>query len=102
VGRLGPGQPWTLPSKEPLTLLWSMRNRLEEKFVQEGFGTERIDLMLTTLLLSGPPSDPAGIKGIKQVHGGAEGDLPERVTSSVAADESGTMWQKWNYGKRPG
>ena len=38
---------------------------LEEKFVAEGFGTERIDLMYNDFVILGPPSDPAGIKGMK-------------------------------------
>lgn len=39
---------------------------LEEKFVQEGFGTERIDLMYNDFVIVGPAGDPAGIKGMKQ------------------------------------
>ncbi len=38
---------------------------LEEKFVQQGYGTERIDLMYNDFVIVGPPSDPAGIKGMK-------------------------------------
>src|SRR5512137_2473859 len=39
---------------------------LEEKFVNEGFGTERIDLMYNDFVIVGPQDDPAGIKGMKQ------------------------------------
>jgi len=38
---------------------------LEEKFVQEGFGTERIPLMYNDFVIVGPATDPAGIKGLK-------------------------------------
>ena len=38
---------------------------LEEKFVAEGYGTERIDLMYNDFVIVGPPGDPAGIKGMK-------------------------------------
>jgi len=38
---------------------------LEEKFVAEGFGTERIDLMYNDFVIVGPANDPAGIKGMK-------------------------------------
>ena len=38
---------------------------LEEKFVAEGFGTQRIDLMYNDFVIVGPPNDPAGIKGMK-------------------------------------
>ncbi len=38
---------------------------LEEKFIQDGFGTERIPLMYNDFVVVGPVSDPAGIKGLK-------------------------------------
>jgi tungstate transport system substrate-binding protein len=37
---------------------------LEEKFVAEGYGTERIDLMYNDFVIVGPKDDPAGIKGL--------------------------------------
>lgn len=38
---------------------------LEEKFVSEGYGTERIPLMYNDFVIVGPADDPAGIKGMK-------------------------------------
>ncbi|BDU75672.1 substrate-binding domain-containing protein [Mesoterricola sediminis] len=38
---------------------------LEERFVAEGFGLERIPLMYNDFVLVGPPSDPAGVRGMK-------------------------------------
>jgi len=38
---------------------------LEERFVAEGFGTGRVDLMYNDFVILGPPSDPAGIRGMK-------------------------------------
>lgn len=38
---------------------------LEEKFVADGFGTQRIDLMYNDFVIVGPESDPAQIKGLK-------------------------------------
>lgn len=38
---------------------------LEEKFIADGFGTERIPLMYNDFVIVGPAADPAGIKGIK-------------------------------------
>jgi tungstate transport system substrate-binding protein len=37
---------------------------LEEKFVRDGFGTERIPLMYNDFVVVGPEKDPAGIKGL--------------------------------------
>jgi tungstate transport system substrate-binding protein len=39
---------------------------LEEKFVNEGYGTERVALMYNDFVIVGPADDPAGIKGMKQ------------------------------------
>ncbi len=36
----------------------------EEKFVADGFGTERFDVMYNEFILLGPKSDPAGIRGL--------------------------------------
>ncbi|HEX7535279.1 MAG TPA: substrate-binding domain-containing protein [Syntrophales bacterium] len=38
---------------------------LEEKFIRDGFGTERIPLMYNDFVIVGPEKDPAGIKGLK-------------------------------------
>ncbi len=35
----------------------------EEKFVADGFGTKRFDVMYNDFVLIGPKSDPAGVKG---------------------------------------
>ena len=39
----------------------------EEKFVAEGFGVKRFDVMYNDFVLIGPRSDPAGIKGGKDI-----------------------------------
>ena len=39
----------------------------EEKFVAEGFGVKRFDVMYNDFVLIGPTSDPAGIKGGKDI-----------------------------------
>src|SRR6266702_8422685 len=39
----------------------------EEKFVAEGFGVKRFPVMYNDFVLIGPKSDPAGIKGSKDI-----------------------------------
>ena len=39
----------------------------EEKFVQEGYGIERFDLMYNDFVIVGPSSDPAKIEGLSDV-----------------------------------
>ena len=73
---------------------------LEEKFVQEGFGTERIDLMYNDFVIVGPPSDPAGIKGMKLATEALKKISEKKVTFISRGDKSGThvaemqLWDK--------
>ncbi len=39
----------------------------EEKFVKEGFGVKRYDVMYNDFIIIGPPSDPAKITGLKSI-----------------------------------
>src|SRR6185369_7895780 len=39
----------------------------EEKFLAEGFGVKRFPVMYNDFILVGPASDPAGIKGTKDI-----------------------------------
>jgi tungstate transport system substrate-binding protein len=63
---------------------------LEEKFVQEGFGTERIDLMYNDFVIVGPLNDPAGIKGTKQATAALKVISQRGVTFISRGDKSGT------------
>jgi tungstate transport system substrate-binding protein len=63
---------------------------LEEKFVNEGFGTERIDLMYNDFVIVGPPSDPAGIKGMEQAIEALKRISEKSVTFISRGDRSGT------------
>jgi tungstate transport system substrate-binding protein len=63
---------------------------LEEKFVQEGFGTERIDLMYNDFVIVGPPNDPAGIKGMKKATEALKKISEKGSTFISRGDKSGT------------
>ena len=38
---------------------------LEDKFIQDGYGTKRYAVMYNDFVIVGPPDDPAGIRGMK-------------------------------------
>ena len=61
----GTGAAIKIAEKGNIDLVMVHAKSLEEKFVNEGFGTERIDLMYNDFVIVGPASDPAGIKGMK-------------------------------------
>ncbi|MGZ3570159.1 MAG: substrate-binding domain-containing protein [Thermodesulfobacteriota bacterium] len=73
---------------------------LEEKFVSEGYGTERIDLMYNDFVIVGPANDPAGIKGMKNVPEALKRISQKEVVFVTRGDRSGTnvaemeLWQK--------
>lgn len=73
---------------------------LEEKFVSEGFGTERIDLMYNDFVIVGPANDPAGIKGMQNAPEALKRISQKKVVFVTRGDRSGTnvaemeLWQK--------
>lgn len=63
---------------------------LEEKFVKEGFGTERIDLMYNDFVIVGPRTDPAGIKEMRQATEALKTISEKGVIFISRGDRSGT------------
>lgn len=62
----------------------------EEKFVEEGFGIERFDLMYNDFVLVGPPSDPAAIGGEKDILAAFKKIAERSVRFASRGDDSGT------------
>ena len=73
---------------------------LEEKFVADGFGTQRIDLMYNDFVIVGPESDPAKIKGLKTSTEALKKIMDSKSPFVSRGDNSGThvsekeLWQK--------
>jgi tungstate transport system substrate-binding protein len=61
----GTGAALTMAESGTFDLVLVHAKALEEKFVADGFGTQRIDLMYNDFVIIGPESDPAQIKGLK-------------------------------------
>jgi tungstate transport system substrate-binding protein len=62
----------------------------EEKFIAEGEGVKRFPVMYNDFVLIGPKSDPAGIKGVKDV-GKAFQTIKDKQASFISrGDRSGT------------
>nr|WP_229510937.1 MULTISPECIES: substrate-binding domain-containing protein [unclassified Massilia] len=74
----------------------------EDKFVAEGHGVNRRDVMYNDFIIAGPESDPAGIKGGKDVLAAMK-----KITASGAkfisrGDNSGTDQMEKAYWKQAG
>jgi tungstate transport system substrate-binding protein len=96
----GTGAALDIARKGNVDLVLVHAKSLEEKFVQEGFGTERIDLMYNDFVIVGPSSDPAGIKGMKLTMEALKKISEKKVTFISRGDKSGThvaemqLWEK--------
>ncbi len=86
----GTGAALDIARKGNVDLVLVHAKSLEERFVQEGFGTERIDLMYNDFVIVGPPDDPAGIKGMKSAIEALK-KISERKAPFISrGDKSGT------------
>ena len=74
----------------------------EEKFVAEGFGVKRYPVMYNDFVLIGPKSDPAGIKGSKDIVA-ALGAIKAKGADFISrGDKSGTHQAELNLWKVAG
>ncbi|MCU0594301.1 MAG: substrate-binding domain-containing protein [Desulfobacterota bacterium] len=96
----GTGATLDLARKGQFDLVMVHAKALEEKFVAEGFGTERIDLMYNDFVIVGPANDPAGIKGMKLATDALKRISEKKVHFISRGDKSGThvaemdLWKK--------
>jgi tungstate transport system substrate-binding protein len=86
----GTGAALDIARKGNVDLVMVHAKSLEEKFVQEGFGTERIDLMYNDFVIVGPSNDPGGIKGMKLAIEALKKISEKKVTFISRGDKSGT------------
>jgi len=96
----GTGAALNIARKGNVDLVMVHAKSLEEKFVQEGYGTERIALMYNDFVIVGPPNDPAGIKGMKSAKEALAKIAHKETPFITRGDKSGThvaemeLWQK--------
>jgi len=74
----------------------------EEKFLSEGFGVKRYPVMYNDFILVGPKSDPAGVKGSKDIVA-ALGAIKAKGADFISrGDKSGTHQAELNLWKVAG
>jgi tungstate transport system substrate-binding protein len=74
----------------------------EEKFLAEGFGVKRYPVMYNDFVLIGPNSDPAGIKGTKDILAAFKALKQKGLTFISRADRSGTNQAELKFWKEAG
>jgi tungstate transport system substrate-binding protein len=86
----GTGAALKIAEKGNVDLVMVHARSLEEKFIKDGFGMERITLMYNDFVIVGPVSDPAGIKGLKTAAEALKIISGKGVTFISRGDKSGT------------
>jgi tungstate transport system substrate-binding protein len=74
----------------------------EEKFLAEGFGVKRYPVMYNDFILIGPKSDPAGIKGSKDITAALAAIKAKGADFISRGDKSGTHQAELNLWKVAG
>jgi len=96
----GTGAALKISSKGNIDLVMVHAKSLEEKFIADGYGTERIPLMYNDFVIVGPASDPAGIKGMTSAIDALQKIAEKQVAFISRGDKSGTnvaelgLWEK--------
>jgi tungstate transport system substrate-binding protein len=100
VVAVGTGQALGLARRGDADVLLVHDPALEEKFMADGFGTVRREVMHNDFVLVGPSDDPAGIKGEKSIAQAFTRLARKEAPFYSRGDESGTherektIWQK--------
>ncbi|NTU59515.1 MAG: solute-binding protein [Deltaproteobacteria bacterium] len=96
----GTGAALEIAKQGSVDLVMVHAKSLEEKFVKEGFGTERIPVMYNDFVLLGPAADPAGIRGMKTAAEALKAIAAKGAPFISRGDKSGThvaeleLWEK--------
>ena len=100
VVALGTGQSLDMGRRGDADVVFVHAKAQEEKFVAEGFGVKRYDVMYNDFVVIGPKADPAGIRGGKDVLAAFKAIADNGSPFVSRGDKSGThsaelaLWKK--------
>ena len=90
VVAVGTGQAIELAQRGDADVLFVHHKPSEEKFVAEGFGVARFDVMYNDFVVVGPSADPAGVKGMTDVAVALAQVAAKQAIFVSRGDDSGT------------
>ncbi len=96
---VGTGQSLKLGEAGDVDVVFVHARKLEDKFVADGFGVNRKDVMYNDFVIIGPKGDPAGIAGAKSAADALKMISGKGATFVSRGDKSGThtkekeLWQ---------
>ena len=102
VVALGTGQSLDMGKRGDADVVFVHAKALEERFVAEGYGVKRFEVMYNDFILVGPKSDPAGIGGSKDIVVALKQILRSRAAFASRGDNSGTHFAELQLWKAAG
>lgn len=102
VVSVGSGQAFQLGQRGDADVLLVHARDLELKFVQDGYGTKRYDVMYNDFVIIGPPDDPAKIKGLKDAVAALTALSKAGAKFISRGDNSGTDIKEHDLWKKAG
>jgi tungstate transport system substrate-binding protein len=102
VVALGTGQALDVGRRGDADVVFVHDRAAEDKFVAEGFGVDRRDVMYNDFVLVGPKSDPAKVAGGKDVAAALKAIAAAKAPFVSRGDNSGTHAAELRYFKDAG
>jgi tungstate transport system substrate-binding protein len=99
---VGTGQSIAIAQKGDADCVLVHARALEDKFMNDGFGTFRFDVMYNDFIIIGPKSDPAGIKSTKTAIEAFQKIASTQSTFISRGDKSGTNVKELDVWKAAG
>jgi len=90
VVAVGTGQAIRLAKRGDADVLLVHHKPSEEKFVREGYGVKRFDVMYNDFVLIGPKADPAKVRGGKNITAALQKIAKAKARFVSRGDDSGT------------
>jgi tungstate transport system substrate-binding protein len=102
VVAVGTGQALDIGRRGDADVVFVHDRPAEEKFIAEGFGVRRFDVMYNDFVIIGPRADPAHIAGGKDVIAAFRGIAAAKAAFVSRGDRSGTHEAELRYWKDAG
>jgi tungstate transport system substrate-binding protein len=102
VVALGTGQSLDMGKRGDADVVFVHAKELEEKFVAEGFGVRRFEVMYNDFVLVGPKSDPAKVGGTKDIVAALQKIKAASAPFASRGDKSGTHFAELQLWKAAG
>ncbi len=102
VVAVGTGQALDMARRGDADVVFVHAKPLEEKFLADGFGVQRFDVMYNDFVLVGPKSDPAKIGGTKDIVSALQKIKAAQSPFASRGDKSGTHFAEVELWKAAG